>query len=108
VYFVPAPASIEYIRGGTLRALAVTTAARSKALPDLPAIAEFVPGFEMAAWYGIGVPTSTPTEIIETLNKEVNAGLADASIRARLADLGGTVLPGSANEVIRAVGIKPQ
>ena len=82
--------SVEYIRTAKLRALAVTTATRSEALPDLPTVSDFVPGFEASAWFGIGVPKNTPTEIIEKLNKEINAGLADPKIKARLADLGRT------------------
>jgi tripartite-type tricarboxylate transporter receptor subunit TctC len=88
-------ASIEYVRAGKLRALAVTTATRSEALPDLPAVAEFVPGYEASGWYGIGAPRNTPADIVDKLNKEINAGLADSGMKARLADLGGTVLPGS-------------
>src|SRR5262245_53087188 len=83
---------IQYIRGGMLRALAVTTATRSDALPDIPTLAEFVPGYEASAWYGVGAPKDTPAEIVEKLNKEINAGLADAKLKARLADLGGDVL----------------
>ena len=89
------PASIEHIRAGKLRALAVTTATRSEALPDIPTVGDFVPGYEASAWYGIGAPKNTPAEIIDKLNKEINAGLADPKIKARLADMGGTVLPGS-------------
>ena len=92
VYFATTVASIEYIRGGRLRALAVTTATRSDALPDIPTVAEFVPGYEASSWYGVGAPKATPAEIIEKLNKEINAGLADAKLKARLADLGGDVL----------------
>jgi tripartite-type tricarboxylate transporter receptor subunit TctC len=95
VMFVTTPASIEYIRAGKLRALAVTTATRSEALPDLPTVGEFVPGYEASGWYGIGAPKNTPAEIVDKLNKEINAGLADPKIKARLADLGGSVLPGS-------------
>jgi tripartite-type tricarboxylate transporter receptor subunit TctC len=89
------PASIEYIKAGTLRALAVTTAKRSETLPGIPTMGEFVPGYEASQWYGVGAPKGTPTEIANRLNKEINAGLADAKMKARLADLGGTVLPGS-------------
>jgi tripartite-type tricarboxylate transporter receptor subunit TctC len=89
------PASIGYIRSGRLRALAVTTATRSEALPDLPIVADFVPGYEASSWYGIGATRDTPTKIIDKLNKEINAALADPKIRARLADMGSTVLPGS-------------
>ena len=95
VMFAAMPASIEYIRAGKLRALAVTTATRSEALPDIPTVGEFVPGYEASAWFGIGAPKNTPAEIIDKLNKEINAGLADPKIKARLADLGGTVLAGS-------------
>ena len=92
VYFATTVASIEYIRTGRLRALAVTTATRSDALPDIPTVSEFVPGYEASSWYGVGAPKATPAEIVEKLNKEINAGLADAKLKARLADLGGDVL----------------
>jgi tripartite-type tricarboxylate transporter receptor subunit TctC len=85
-------ASIEYVRTGKLRALAVTTATRSEALPDLPTVGEFVPGYEASGLYGVGAPRNTPVAVIDKLNKEVNAGLADPKLRARLADLGGAVL----------------
>src|SRR5262249_16864148 len=78
------PASIEHIRAGKLRALAVTTAARSQALPNVPTLNEFLPGFEVSAWVGIGVPKSTPPEIVDKLNREINAALADPAITARL------------------------
>jgi tripartite-type tricarboxylate transporter receptor subunit TctC len=81
-----------------LRALAVTTATRLETLPDIPTVGEFVPGFEASQWYGIGVPKSTPIEIIDLLNTEINAALADAKMKARLVDLGGTVLPGKSAE----------
>src|SRR5262249_17367115 len=84
-----------YIRAGTLRPLAVTSATRWEGLPDIPTLSDFVPGFEASSWYGIGAPRNTPTEIIDRLNKEINAAIADPKMRARLADLGGTVLPGS-------------
>ena len=92
---IPLPASIEYIRAGKLRALAVTTATRSEVLPDIPTVGDFVPGYEASGWFGFGAPKNTPAEIIDKLNKEINAGLADPKMKARLADLGGTVLPGS-------------
>jgi tripartite-type tricarboxylate transporter receptor subunit TctC len=95
VLFNSPPASIEYIKAGALRALAVTTATRAEALPDIPTVGEFVPGYEASQWYGVGVPKDTPTEIVDKLNKEINAGLADAKMNVRLADLGGTVLAGS-------------
>jgi tripartite-type tricarboxylate transporter receptor subunit TctC len=88
VVFAPITHLIGYIRTGKLRALAVTTATRSAALPDIPTMAEFVPGYEASGWYGIGAPKNTPTEIIDRLNKEINAALADPKMKARLADLG--------------------
>jgi tripartite-type tricarboxylate transporter receptor subunit TctC len=95
VIFDNMPPSLPHIRSGTLRALAVTTAARSEALPDVPTVAETVPGYEASAFFGMGVPKGTPPEIIEKLNKEINAALADPNIKARLADLGGMLIPGS-------------
>jgi tripartite-type tricarboxylate transporter receptor subunit TctC len=95
VYFTAIPEAIEHIRTGKLRALAVTTTVRSEALPDIPTLGETLPGFEASFWAGFGAPRGTPTEIIDRLNKEINAGLADAKIKARLADFGGTVLAGS-------------
>src|SRR5947208_9128558 len=92
VAFGSVPSSIEHIRTGKLRALAVTTAMRAEALPDIPTFAEFVPGYEASFWYGVGAPKATPAEIVEKLNKEINAGLADPKIKARLADLGDAVL----------------
>jgi tripartite-type tricarboxylate transporter receptor subunit TctC len=89
------PASIEYVRAGRLRPLAVTSARRSELLPDLPTVGDFVPGYETSAWQGIGAPKNTPAEIINKLNKEINAGLADPKIKTRVADMGGTVLAGS-------------
>ena len=95
VYFSPMPASIEYIKAGKLHGLAVTTATRSEALPDMPTVDEFVPGYESSGWYGVGGPTGTPAEIVNKLNKEINAGLADPKLKAQLADLGGIILGGS-------------
>jgi tripartite-type tricarboxylate transporter receptor subunit TctC len=122
VMFNSLPASIEYIKAGRLRALAVTTARRSETLPGIPTMAEFVPGYEATTWYGVGVPKKTPAEIIGKLNQEVNAALADRMIKARLADLGGTVLAGSPTDfgkliadetekwakVIKSAGIKAE
>ena len=122
VYFSPLPAAIEYIRAGKLRALAVTTAARSEALPDIPTVNDFVSGYEASVVQGLGAPRNTPAEIIDTLNKEINAALADPKMKSRLADLGGTVLPGSPaafgkliaeetekwGNVIRALNIKAE
>jgi tripartite-type tricarboxylate transporter receptor subunit TctC len=87
--------SIEYVRAGKLRALAVTTATRSEALPHIPTVSDFVPGFEATFWTGVGAPKNTPTEIVDKLNTEINAGLADPTIKARLADLGGNAFAGS-------------
>jgi tripartite-type tricarboxylate transporter receptor subunit TctC len=95
VSFPTMPASIEHIRTGKLRALAVTTVKRSDALPDIPTVGEFLPGYEASNWYGVGIPKNTPAEIIDKLNKEINAGLADPKMKARLADFGGTPLVGS-------------
>jgi tripartite-type tricarboxylate transporter receptor subunit TctC len=89
---------IEYIRAGRLRPLAVATATRSDALPDLPTVAEFVPGYETSLWLGLGAPKATPAEIVDKLNEEVNAALDDPKMKARLADLGGVALPGSPAE----------
>jgi tripartite-type tricarboxylate transporter receptor subunit TctC len=93
--FDPVPSSIEYIKAGKLRALAVTTATRSEALTDIPTVHEFLPGYEAGTWFGLGVPKKTPAEIVDKLNKEINTGLTDPKMKARLADLGGAVLPGS-------------
>ena len=120
--FAAAPSTIEYVKTGKLRGLAVTTTTRSEALADVPTVAEFLPGFEASSWYGIGAPKNTPAEIVEKLNREVNAGLADPKMKARLADLGGTVLAGSPadfgkliaeetekwGKVVRAANIKAQ
>src|SRR5262249_18664525 len=95
VMFDAVPASIDHIRGGRLRALAVTGAARSDVLPDVPTVGEFVPGYEASAWFGVGAPKNTPTEIIDKLNKEINVALTEPRIKARIADLGGTVFAGS-------------
>jgi len=84
--------SIEYIKAGKPRALAVTTVARSDLLPEIPAMSDFVPGYEVSNWFGIGVPKNTPVEVIDELNREVNAGLADPELKVRFVDLGGTVL----------------
>jgi tripartite-type tricarboxylate transporter receptor subunit TctC len=93
VMFDVTPSSLPHIRAGKLRALAVTTAARQDVLPDLPTVAEFLPGYEASAWIGFGVPKSTPADIVDVLNKGINAAISDATIKARLADLGGIVLP---------------
>ena len=122
VQFPPPSSSIEYIRAGKLRGLAVTSAMRSEALPDLPTIGEFVPGYELSSWYGVGVPKGTPAEVIDKINKEINAALADPKMKARLADLDGIAIAGPPADfgkliaeetekwaqVIRAANIKPQ
>jgi tripartite-type tricarboxylate transporter receptor subunit TctC len=96
VMFDTVPASMQYLRSGKLRPLAVTTATRAEALPELPTVADFVPGYESSALYGIAAPRNTPIEIVDKLNREINAALADPTMKARLADLGGSVLAGSA------------
>ena len=95
VTFDNMPPSLELIRAGKLRALAVTSATRSLALPELPTVAEFLPGYEASAWYGIAAPAGTPVDIVETLNRELNAAFTDPRMKARIAELGGTPLPGS-------------
>jgi tripartite-type tricarboxylate transporter receptor subunit TctC len=95
VMFAFMTSSIEYVRAGRLRALAVTTATRSEALPDVPSVGEFVAGYEASGWFGVGAPRATPVEIVDKLNKEINAGLADPKMKARLAEWGATALPGS-------------
>jgi tripartite-type tricarboxylate transporter receptor subunit TctC len=122
VMFPATVSSLEYINTGRLRALAVTTATRSDVLPDIPTVGEFVPGYEASNWFGMGAPKGTPADIIDKLNKEINAALSDPKIKVRLADLGGTVLAGSPadfgkliaddtekwGKVIRAANIKPE
>jgi tripartite-type tricarboxylate transporter receptor subunit TctC len=93
--FPTSPSVVEYVKSGRLRGLAVTGARRSETLPDLPAIGEFVPGYEVSALYGIGAPKGTPAEVIATINKESNAALANPKMEARFVDLGGIVIPGS-------------
>jgi len=95
LYFGTTASSLEYVRTGKLRALAVTIERRLDALPDIPTVGDFVPGYEASNWYGVGAPKATPAEIVEKLNKEISAGLADPNMKARFADLGGTVLAGS-------------
>jgi tripartite-type tricarboxylate transporter receptor subunit TctC len=121
VMFPTMPSAIEYVRAGSLRALAVTTS-RSDALPDIPAVKEFVPGYEATTWYGIGAPKKTPAEIVERLNKEINAAIADPKLKARLADLGAEPLSMTSGEfasfiveetekwgnVVKFAGIKPE
>jgi tripartite-type tricarboxylate transporter receptor subunit TctC len=122
VMFPATVSAIEYIRAGRLRALAVTTATRSELLPDIPTVAEFVPGYEASNWFGVCAPNATPAEIVEKLNNEINAGLADSKMKARLAELGGDVLALSPAafgkliaedtekwaKVVKSAGIKPE
>jgi tripartite-type tricarboxylate transporter receptor subunit TctC len=103
VTFGTTASTIEYVKAGTLRALAVTTATRSNALPELPPIAEFVPGYEASAWFGVVAPKNTPHEIVERLNAEINACLTDPKLAARIADLGGVVLVGSPEDFRRLI-----
>jgi tripartite-type tricarboxylate transporter receptor subunit TctC len=121
VSFIGLTVAIEHIRSGKVRALAVTSATRSDALPDIPTVGEFVPGYEASAWFGVGAPKNTPAEIVDKLNQEINADLADPKMKARLAEWGATALPGSPadfgkliaeetekwRKVIRAANIKP-
>src|SRR5262249_10856575 len=95
VMFASISSSIEYVRAGKLRALAVTTSTRSPVLPDIPTVAEFVPGYQASFWTGVGAPKNTPAETVGKLNQEINAALADPNMKARLAELGGTALAGS-------------
>ena len=122
VFFATSPGTTDYIKTGKLRALAVTTAARVAELLQVPTVGDFVPGYEASQWYGIGVPRNTPAEIVERLNREINAAIADPGMRARFAAIGGEPLPGSPAEfgkliaeetekwakVVRSAGIKPE
>jgi tripartite-type tricarboxylate transporter receptor subunit TctC len=122
VLFPTTPGMTEYIRTGKVRALAVTTASRAEVLPELPTVSEFVPGYEASQWYGIGAPKSTPTDIINKLNQEINAAFSDNTMKGRLADLGGEMLPGTPKDfaslivsetgkwakVVKSAGLKPE
>jgi len=122
VMFADTPSSIEHVKAGKLRALAVTTAERSEILPEVPTVSEFLPGFEASNWFGVAAPKNTPPEIIDKLNKEINLALAEPDIKARLADLGAAPLAGSPadfgrfiateaekwSNVIRAANIRPE
>jgi tripartite-type tricarboxylate transporter receptor subunit TctC len=103
VTFGTTASTIEFVRAGTLRALAVTAATRSEMLPDLPTVAEFVPGYEATAWFGAGAPRTTPVEIVDKLNSEINACLADPKLKARIADLGGIAITGSPGDFGRLI-----
>jgi tripartite-type tricarboxylate transporter receptor subunit TctC len=122
VLFATTPGTTDYIKTGKLRALAVTTAAHAEVLPDVPTVAEFVPGYEASQWYGLAAPRNTPPEIVDRLNKEINAALADPKMKARFADIGGEPLTGAPaafgsliaaetekwGKVVRAAGLKPE
>jgi len=122
VLFASAPSAGEFISSGKLRGLAVTSAARSEALPDLPTVGEFIPGYEMSAWFGASAPKGTPAGVIDKLNAEINAGVADPKMKARFADLGGIVIAGSPadfgkfiadetekwGKVVKSAGLKPE
>src|SRR5262249_31720695 len=101
--FDTVPGSIEHIRGGRLRALAVTGAARSDVLPDIPTVGDFVTGYESSGWFGVAAPKNTPTKIIDKLNKEINVALTEPRIKARIADLGGTVFAGSPSDFSKLI-----
>src|SRR5215510_1792090 len=103
VTFGPLTSSIQYVRAGKLRALAVTSASRSDALPDVPTVGDFVPGYEATGWFGLSVPRSTPAEIIDKLNAEINAALADPTVKTRLSELGATPLAGTPAEFGRLI-----
>jgi len=104
VYFAPISASLAYVRTGKLRALAVTTAARAEALPDIPTVNDFVPGYEVSAWYGVGAPKDTPAGIVDRLNTEINAGLADPKLKAQLAGLGSSAFVVSPADFAKFIG----
>ena len=108
VVFNPVPESMEFIKAGKLRPLAVTTATRSEVLPDIPTVAETLPGYEASAVQGIGAPKDTPAEIIDKLNKEINAGLADPKLKAQLADLGAAVFPGSSSDFAKFIATETE
>jgi tripartite-type tricarboxylate transporter receptor subunit TctC len=122
VLFATTPGTVDYIRTGKLRALAVTTASRAEVLPELPTVADFVPGYEASQWYGVGAPKSTPAEIIDRLNKEINAALTDTRMKVRFADIGGEALTGTPAEfgklvadetekwakVVKFAGLRPE
>jgi tripartite-type tricarboxylate transporter receptor subunit TctC len=103
VMFEPTLSTLPYIKAGKLRALGVSSTTRSPALPDVPTVSEFVPGYEATAWFGIGAPKGTPNDIVEALNREINAGLADAGMRQRITDLGGTPMPMSPAEFAKLI-----
>jgi tripartite-type tricarboxylate transporter receptor subunit TctC len=122
VLFATTPGTTDYVRTGRLRALAVTTGSRAEVLPDLPTVGDSVPGYEASQWYGVGAPKGTPAEIVNKLNKEINAAFAEPRMKARFADIGGEALAGSPSEfamfiaeetekwakVVKFAGMKPE
>jgi tripartite-type tricarboxylate transporter receptor subunit TctC len=106
VVFGTMPSTIDHVRAGTLRALAVTTAARSDLLPEVPAMGEFLPGYEASQWYGIAAPKITPPAVVDILNREINAAVADPKLKARLAELGGTPLVGAPADFARHIAVE--
>jgi tripartite-type tricarboxylate transporter receptor subunit TctC len=108
VMFPTMSASIEYVRSGKLRALAVTTVMRSEALPQIPTVSDFVPGFEATFWTGLAAPTNTPADIVDKLNKEINAGLVDPKLKARFADLGAAAFPGSSSDFVKFIATETE
>jgi len=108
VNFPVLAAAIGYIRSGKLRPLAVTTSSRWEGLSDIPTVGEFLPGYEASSWHGVGLPKDTPAAIVDKLNSEINAGLADAKMKARLAELGGTVLPGSPADFAKLIAVETE
>jgi len=122
VTFNPLPSSLEFIKAGKLRALAVTSTTRQAVLPDTPTVAQFLPGYEATAWFGVGVPKATPSTIVDKLNSDINAGLVDTTLKARLIDLGGepvaespdqfakfiTAETGKWSKVVSFAGIRPE
>ena len=121
IMFATTPGTTDYVRTGRLRGLAVTTASRAEVLPELPPIGDFVPGYEASQWYGVGAPRNTPAELVDKLNKEINAAFTDAKMKARFAEIGGEPLPGSPSDfgkfiaaetekwekVVKFAGLKP-
>jgi tripartite-type tricarboxylate transporter receptor subunit TctC len=108
VLFAATPGTVDYVRTGKLRGLAITTAARADVLPELPPVGDFVPGYDASQWYGLGAPKNTPADIIDRLNREINAALADPAMKARFADLGGEPLAGSPAEFGRFIAAETE
>jgi tripartite-type tricarboxylate transporter receptor subunit TctC len=108
VYFAPLPEAIQYIVAGKLRALAVTSTTRADVLPDIPPVGDFVPGYEASAWYGLAAPNKIPADVVEKLNNHISTGLASPGLKARLADLGGTPLPGSPTDFRKLIAAETE